>query len=60
MSVVSKSGGREFRGSAFASIRDYRMNSNEWFANKIDAEKVKNQFFYPGFTVGGPRDCPAA
>jgi hypothetical protein len=58
MTVVSKSGGREFRGSAFASIRDYRLNSNEWFANKIDADKIKNQFFYPGFTLGGPLALP--
>ncbi len=58
MTVVSKSGGRDFHGSAFASIRDYRLNSNEWFANKIDAEKVKNKFFYPGFNVGGPLMLP--
>jgi hypothetical protein len=58
MSVVSKQGGQNFHGAAFANIRDYRLNSNEWFANSIDAEKIKNQFFYPGFTVGGPLPVP--
>ncbi|MPZ19708.1 MAG: carboxypeptidase regulatory-like domain-containing protein [Luteitalea sp.] len=58
MSVVSKQGGQSFHGAAFANIRDYHLNSNEWFANSIDAEKIKNQFFYPGFTVGGPLVVP--
>src|SRR6185295_12349732 len=54
MSVISKSGGREFHGSAFGYFRDYHLNSNEWFANKIDRERVKNKFVYPGGTLSGP------
>ncbi len=50
MSVVSKQGGREFHGSVFGYLRDYHLNSNEWFANKIGAERIKNKFTYPGFT----------
>ena len=34
MSVISKSGGREFHGSVFGYFRDYRLNSNEWFATR--------------------------
>jgi hypothetical protein len=54
MSVVSKSGGRDFHGSAFLYFRDYHLNSNEWFANKIGSERVQNKFVYPGFTFSGP------
>jgi hypothetical protein len=58
MSVVSKQGGRDFHGTAFTYLRHYNLNSNEWFANKIGSEKVKNQFLYPGFNVGGPVFLP--
>jgi Carboxypeptidase regulatory-like domain len=54
MSVVSKSGGRDFHGSAFLYYRDYHLNSNEWFGNKVERERVKNKFVYPGFTLSGP------
>lgn len=54
MTVVSKSGGRDFHGSAFLYFRDYRLNSNEWFANKTGKERVETKFTYPGFTFGGP------
>jgi hypothetical protein len=54
MTVVSKSGGRDFHGSAFMYFRDYHLNSNEWFANKVGRERVKNKFVYPGFTFSGP------
>ncbi len=58
MSVISKSGGREFHGSVFGYLRDYRLNSNEWFANKVEADRVKNKFIYPGFTLSGPLLIP--
>jgi hypothetical protein len=54
MTVVTKSGGRDFHGSAFLYYRDYKLNSNEWFANKVEDERIKNSFVYPGFTLSGP------
>ena len=54
MSVVSKSGGRDFHGSAFYYLRDYHLNSNEWYANKVGQPRVQNKFIYPGFTLSGP------
>ena len=58
MSVLSKSGGRDFHGTLYGYWRDYHLNSNEWFANKVGSDRVKNQFFYPGFNVGGPLIIP--
>jgi hypothetical protein len=54
MSVITKAGGREFHGSAFGYFRDYHLNSNEWFANKINRPRVQNKFVYPGGTLSGP------
>jgi len=54
MSVVTKAGGREFHGSAFGYFRDYHLNSNEWFANKVGRDRVQNKFIYPGGTLSGP------
>jgi len=58
MSVVSKQGGREFHGSVFGYVRDYHLNSNEWFGNKVGSERVQNKFVYPGFTLSGPLLIP--
>ncbi len=58
MSVLSKSGGRDFHGTLYGYWRDYHMNSNDWFANKVGSDRVKNQFFYPGGNVGGPLIIP--
>jgi Carboxypeptidase regulatory-like domain len=54
MTVVSKQGGRDFHGTLYTYLRDYHLNSNEWFANKVGSERVKNKFLYPGFNVSGP------
>jgi Carboxypeptidase regulatory-like domain len=54
MTVVSKSGGRDFHGTLYTYLRDYHLNSNEWFANKVGSERVKSKFLYPGFNVSGP------
>jgi hypothetical protein len=58
MSVISKQGGREFHGSLFGYLRHYNLNSNEWFANKVGQDRVKNKFIYPGFTISGPLLIP--
>jgi hypothetical protein len=61
--VISKAGGRDFRGMGYLYWRDYRMNSNEWRLNKFSTEpgaenKPQNQFAYPGFNLGGPLIIP--
>jgi hypothetical protein len=61
--VISKAGGRDFRGMGYLYLRDYRMNSNEWRLNKFSTEpgaenKPQNQFAYPGFNLGGPLIIP--
>jgi hypothetical protein len=58
LSFVSKQGGRDFHGSVFAQIRDYHLNSNEWYANKVETGRVKDRYVYPGFTLSGPLLVP--
>ena len=61
--VVSKAGGRNFHGTGYVYLRDYRLNSNEWLLNRFSTQpgpenKPKNQFAYPGFNIGGPLIIP--
>jgi Carboxypeptidase regulatory-like domain len=61
--AISKTGGRDFRGTGYVYLRDYRMNSNEWLLNRFSTmpgseNKPKNKFTYPGFNIGGPLLIP--
>lgn len=62
--VVSKAGGRDFRGTAYLYARNFRWNSNEWFLNKVDdpaagpQNKPENKYYFPGFNIGGPLLIP--
>lgn len=64
INVVSKAGGRDFRGTGYFYARNYRWNSNEWFLNKVDdaaagsQNKPENKFYFPGFNIGGPLLIP--
>jgi hypothetical protein len=54
METVTKSGGRDFHGTGYYSIRDSSMNANDWQNNAKDVGKPASRFQYPGFNVGGP------
>jgi hypothetical protein len=54
ISSVTKAGGSEFHGSGFFTIRDYRLNANDWLNNRNNAPKPANKYYYPGGTFGGP------
>jgi hypothetical protein len=64
INVVSKAGGRDFRGTAYTYLRHYNMNANEWFLNKVDdsasgpQNQPQNKFYFPGFNLGGPLLIP--
>ncbi len=50
VNVVTKSGTNAFHGDLFEFVRNGAVNSKNYFATKVDAQK-RNQF---GGTVGGP------
>lgn len=54
VSVVTKSGGNRFHGSAFEYLRNESLNANDFFLNRADQPRPvlrQNQF---GFSLGGP------
>jgi hypothetical protein len=54
MSTITKSGGKDFHGSAYYSVRDGSMNANDWQNNHNGIAKPASRYQYPGFTIGGP------
>ncbi len=54
LNAASKSGGRDFHGTGYYYLRDYRLNSNEWDLNRSGGERPKNKYRFPGFNIGGP------
>jgi len=64
--MVTKSGGKDFHGSAYMYYRDKGMNANTWMANRDlapdaatgKAPKSAYHYNYLGYTVGGPIYIP--
>ena len=54
ISSVAKGGGNTFHGSAFISARNAVLNANDWLSNYSRVPRPENQYYYPGFTLGGP------
>ena len=58
ITIVSKSGGREFHGSGFWTHRHEEFNANRWENNRSNAVKPKYRFNVPGWSLGGPVYVP--
>ncbi len=58
ISSVAKGGGKDFHGSAFISARNAVLNANDWLSNYSRVARPENQYYYPGFTLGGPVMLP--
>ncbi len=54
LNSISKSGGRDFHGTAYLYARHFSMNSNEWLLNKTGQSRPENKYFFPGGNIGGP------
>ena len=54
MESITKSGGKDFHGTGYYSIRDSSMNANDWQNNAYGVAKPNSRFQYPGFNLGGP------
>lgn len=52
--LVTKSGGNQFRGSAYYYLQNKAFNSNEYFLKQAGVEKPKADRTETGFTFGGP------
>jgi hypothetical protein len=60
INVVTKSGTRDFHGSAYYFKRDTALNSNEWQRNKQGLPTAPYAYDNTGYTVGGPVLIPGS
>lgn len=58
VSIVTKSGTREYKGSAYLFKRHERWNANDFFNNKNNLAKPIYRFTTLGATLGGPVPLP--
>ena len=58
MNSITKSGGRDFHGSAYLYARHYSLNANDWLNNASGAKRPENKYFFPGGTISGPVILP--
>src|ERR1035438_4606989 len=58
ISVVTKSGSREFHGEAFTDFRDRGLNANNWYSKMSGAPRAQYHYTYEGYMLGGPVAIP--
>mgnify|MGYP000920410288 CR=1 FL=1 len=58
ITVITKSGGKEFHGTGYYNYRNEWMNANSFFRNRQGTPKPPYRYRIDGFTVGGPVTIP--
>jgi hypothetical protein len=58
VSVITKSGTREFHGTLFGSYRHESLNANDFFRNRSGTPKNRYRYAIPSYSVGGPVYIP--
>ena len=58
ISIVTKGGGQEFHGSAWANKRHEMFNAKNYFDNLNGRQKSVYRFFVWGYSIGGPVFIP--
>jgi hypothetical protein len=58
VSVVTKSGGRDFHGGAYWFMRNESLNANSWTNNRAGLPRDIYRYRTQGFTLGGPIFIP--
>jgi hypothetical protein len=58
VSVVTKSGTRQFHGNTYFFLRNESLNANSWMNNYNNARKPTSRYNTWGFTLGGPIYIP--
>ena len=54
ISIVTKSGTKDYRGSAYVYKRDEKLNANDFFNNRNGIAKPLYRYTTLGATLGGP------
>jgi len=58
VSVITKSGSREFHGSAYNYYRHESLNANNFFNNRTGTAKAPYRYRISGYSLGGPIYIP--
>ena len=58
ISVVTKSGSRDFHGSGWANFRHEKLNANSFFNNRTGTPKSRYRYQIYGYSIGGPVYIP--
>src|SRR5205814_4204453 len=58
INIVSKGGGKEYRGSAYYFLRNEALNASPFFSNKAGLKKPLYRHNIWGFNEGGPLPLP--
>lgn len=58
ITVVTKGGGQQFHGTAYANKRHEEFNANTFFNNLDGVNKSLYRFFVFGYSIGGPVYIP--
>ncbi|MCL4401587.1 MAG: carboxypeptidase regulatory-like domain-containing protein [Acidobacteria bacterium] len=54
VSVVTKSGSKDFHGSAYDFYRHESLNANNFFNNRTGTKKAPYRYRITGYSIGGP------
>jgi len=58
VSTVAKSGGAQYHGEGYLYSRQSAWNAADWFTNYNSLTKPNNDYWFPGFNIGGPLLLP--
>src|SRR5437588_11736929 len=58
INIVSRGGGKDYRGSVCYSVRNESLNANTFFNNKAGLVRPLYRHKIPGFNIGGPLPLP--
>jgi hypothetical protein len=58
ITVITKSGARDFHGSGYYFYRHESMNANSFFNNRTNTPKAPYRYRINGYSIGGPAFIP--
>ena len=58
ITVITKSGTKDFHGSAFDFYRNETLNANDFFANRSGTPRLPYRYRITGYSLGGPAYIP--
>src|SRR6266498_3663995 len=58
INIVSKGGGKDYRGTVYYFVRNESLNASPFFINKAGLPKPLYRHKIPGFNFGGPLPLP--